>query len=132
MGGLNSRLQDWELHCFSNWAGQMPQLRANFYFTYVFNILFAGNLYTPCGFCAERREPDVGLELISHKSWPESKIGHLTNWATQMPLHWMIFKPILHFWDIPYLLMMCYSYNSYIQFALKKKSTFNLLKNIRC
>jgi len=42
---------------------------------------------------AFRAEPDVGLNLMTVRSWPElkSRVGGLTNWATQAPQHSIIF-----------------------------------------
>ena len=35
---------------------------------------------------ADSREPDVGLELTNHEIMTWTKVRHLTNWATQVPL----------------------------------------------
>ena len=37
------------------------------------------------GLRADRREPDVELELTNHEIMTWAKVGRLTNWATQAP-----------------------------------------------
>ena len=51
-------------------------------------------------------EPNAGLEL-SVRSWPEpkSRVGHLTDWATQVPLELIFFKGVrsTFFWHLTLL-----------------------------
>ena len=42
----------------------------------------------PSRLCTVSTEPDVGLNHMTARSWPEpkSRVGHLPEWATQVPL----------------------------------------------
>ena len=41
-------------------------------------------------------EPNTGLELTNHEIMTWAEVGHLTDWATQVPLKWQILGNIHH------------------------------------
>lgn len=42
-------------------------------------------------------DPDSGLDLTTQRSWPEpqSKVQHLTDWASQVPHIWIILNKLI-------------------------------------
>ena len=58
------------------------------------------------------REPDVGLDPRTPRSWPEPKAEALTHWATQVPYLHLYFY-LIFFLPFPYVHLYCFLNSTY-------------------
>ena len=63
-----------------------------------------GRQRIPSRLHAVSTEPDVSSNSQTMRSWPEPKprVRRLTNWATQVPLYYLLFNFLFHLWHFHY------------------------------